>query len=896
MNVRKNPSPPRWALRLVKWLCPDDLYEMIEGDLMEEFQDNLIEYGGRGARLRFALSTVRFIHPYLLRLRISKSRTNPLNMISHHVTSALRHLRQRIVLSSINIIGLAVGITAFFLIARYVSFETSFDSFHSNAEQIYRVSYIQKENDEVTHSSARNFMGIPALIRENLPEVTACTSFDHTAQKSYFKFEYKGKNFHYPGAFYQTDEHFFQVFPSLLQRGDAHTVLADPHNIVISEKIARQLFGEEDPIGKRLDNRSYWHSQSAAFTVTGVMIDVPENAHFHLDFIVKDSFEDEFASENFWTEPRFYTYITIGPEGDPTVVKEKLNLLLDNLGKENPKLQGISAVLQPIRSIHSYSNLAEELEPNGNASLLLILSVVGIAVLICACINYVNIESGSVLSRFKETGVRRVLGATRTDLVAQFFIQYLITTFLAIGLSAITWYSFPAYTAALLGSSAVDLTQSFTWQTACLLFGAIILISGIFPTIAFVRQSSGAKARSNVNQTAAKPWRRNLVIFQFTCSISLIAIVMIVTAQLQLLTKTNKKIDVNNIISFNNPTVYTDEDSVAGVDFNSLESELLRSSLITRVTGSSAVPGMEVEVSFVDRIKRNLGDPFDPTPYKILFVDYEYIPFYNVRLVAGRNYSIERGDDQSWNTVILNESAVRAMGFKNTEEAIDKEFYFHLFGSEFKKYRIIGVVEDYYHKTAKDVVQPTVLSLNHRYFQQVFFSVKLANGADPYDALNTIERTWKKMFPDKPFEYFFQDEFYDRQFKTERRFGNVFGLFAGIAALIACLGIVGMTLFDTHARMKEVSIRKVLGATVANLVGLLSSAYLRIVLLASIGCVPIILVFSSTWLKGYAIKIETSIWFIVIPVGIVILLVAVSSGWQTMKVALSNPVDNLKRE
>jgi len=318
--------------------------------------------------------------------------------------------------------------------------------------------------------------------------------------------------------------------------------------------------------------------------------------------------------------------------------------------------------------------------------------------------------------------------------------------------------------------------------------------------------------------------------------------------------------------------------------------------MVNSTTGSSAIPGMEVEVTFINRVKINPGDPYDPTPYKVLFIDHDYLPFYSLELKAGRNYSVESGDDANWNTVILNETAARALGFTSASDAIDQEFYFHLFGEEFNKFKIVGVVEDYHHQTAKHEIQPTILSLNHRYFQQVFYSVKLARGTNPQEGLALIEQTWKELFPDKPFEYFFQDEYYDRQFKTERKFGAVFSLFTGISMLIASLGIIGMTLYETSSRSKEVSIRKVLGATVANLVGLLSIHYARLIVLSSITCVPVIYFFSSYWLDHYPVRINVSAWFFVAPVVTLVILVAISSGVQTIKAAMANPVDQLNHE
>lgn len=824
-------------------------------------------------------------------------------MFTHYVISTFRQMSRNKVLSFTNIIGLAVGLCTFFLISQYVSFEMSFDTFHENKNEIYRVVYRQDENGEVKLASARNFAGISKLAKDNLPEVTATTNFDRTSPSATFQFVYKGKNYYQPGSFYQTDEDFFKVFPSLLAKGDPSSALLDPHNLVLSEKMAKLIFGDEDPIGKKIENRSYEFSDVGSFVVTGVMIDAPENAHLHINFIAKDSNDEAIYSGDLWTEPRFYSYLTLTPGTDANVVTEKLNSLLMGLNNVHSKTRNVTVTLQPITSIHNTSNLSEELEPNGNELLLYLLSGIGIAVLICAWINYVNIETGRFTARTKEVGVRKILGSDERTLVAQFFTEYLIGTTLSFVAACLILFLINPLYRELLNLPDFNYWISPVWIGSCATFAAGVLVTGILLAILFSRRKTNVVTSRVTRSHYGAPFRRALIAFQFVCSISLIAILMIVHEQTIFMMTTNKGIDVNNIVSIRNPTVYTNDDSVSLLEYNAFSNELTNSTLMQRTTSSSAIPGMEVEVSFINRIKKNQGDPYDPTHYKVLFIDYDYVPFYNLRLKAGRNYSMENNDEQTWNTVILNETAIRALGFTSATEAVDKEVYFHLFGSDFKKYTIIGVVEDYHNETAKKQVQPTVLALNHGVydgtrisFQQVFFSVKLKEGTDAHDGLAFIEETWKKQFPDRPFDYFFQDEFYDRQFKSERKFGLVFGMFTGVSALIACLGIVGMTLFETRARAKEVSVRKVLGATVANLVGLLSAGYVRLIALSSVACVPIIYFFSSQWLDNYPIRIPLTIWYFVVPVIALIALVALSAGAQTIKAAVANPVDQLNQE
>ena len=537
-------KPPGWALWLLKRICPKDLYEMIEGDLLEEFQDDIEAFGLSRARRRFAGSVLKFIHPEIIRRR-SPHRPNYNNMLPHYLLSAVRQLSRKKVISFVNIIGLAVGLCTYFLISQYVSFELSFDSFHKNKDQIFRVAHRLEEPGKATVASARNFFGVAMLAQQNPGEVSTATAFDRSSPSACFQFVYQGKNHYEPGSFYQTDENFFKVFPSLLLKGDPSSVLSDPHNLVLSQKMAALIFGDEDPIWKKLENRSYSFADIGSFVVTGVMIDAPENSHFHLNFIVKNSNDEDVLSGDLWSNPRFYTYITLVPGTDPAVVEEKLNLLLKDLNKEQPNTAHVTVSLQPITDIHNSSDLIEELEPNGNKLLLYLLAGIGIAVLACAWINYVNIETGRFAERAKEVGVRRILGSGDLGLAAQFFTEYLVNTILAVAIAGITLFLWAPSFRELLSLPSFNFWNSPVWIGSCITFVSGVLVTGLSLATLFIKKRSP----NIISSRATRPhhgtsFRKALITFQFVCSISLIAILMVVHDQTEFMMSTNKKIDV----------------------------------------------------------------------------------------------------------------------------------------------------------------------------------------------------------------------------------------------------------------------------------------------------------------------------------------------------------------
>jgi putative ABC transport system permease protein len=891
--------PPHLALCFLAWFCPPSLYESIEGDLLEQFEEDVKLVGEKKAKRWFVWNVLKFFRlGILLRNRFSFG-LNQGYMVQSHFKVAYRHLIKDKSFTAINVVGLSVGITAFLLIMQYVSFELSFDNIHENKDQIYRIAYEQYENGELKNNSARNFVGIQNLLKENFPEVKACTGFDRTSTTAGFLFGYQDKTFYITEPFYQADSNFFKVFPSLLIQGDTASVLKDQHNLVISEKLAKQIFGDANPLGKRLENKSPSFADVSEFVISGVLKDVPENAHFHLSFVALIH-GDEITAPNYWRAPKLYSYLTIGQETNPGDVSDKINRLLKKLENENPNVKGAKVFLQPISDIHLQSKLHDELEPNGNKTLNNIILAIGLIILVLAWINYVNIETARFISRTKEVGVRRVIGSAKSDLALQFVVEYFCITVLA-GVTAIILFRlilphFNYLTGVPIDSFRFSIPK--IWVMGGGLFFVGTIIAGVHPALFLLQINPMAMLRGKFKGTNRGVWlRKSLMVFQFTTSLALITFLLVIREQLGFMRLTNKKIDLERIVSIRNPTVYANaDDSVNYSEFSAFKIKLLENHLIGNVTSSSVVPGAEIDEYFTNRLKRNLNDPIDPTRYRILFVDYDFIPFYKLKLTTGRNYSTEMGDEENWNRIILNEKAVFLLGFNSTKEAINQDVNFHLWGNDFIKYRIVGIVEDYHQEASKKEVEPIVLSLNHNRFQQVFYSVKLNAGVNPQEGLACIEKSWKEIFPDKPFEYYFQDDYYDKQFKSEIYFERIFALFSGVAVFIACLGILGLTLFEANTRLKEISIRKVLGASISNLFGMLSKDYFRLIILSSIISIPLIYCGSSRWLINYPLRIEVSSRFFLLPLISVGLLAILFSGIQILKAARSNPVNSLKSE
>jgi putative ABC transport system permease protein len=372
----------------------------------------------------------------------------------------------------------------------------------------------------------------------------------------------------------------------------------------------------------------------------------------------------------------------------------------------------------------------------------------------------------------------------------------------------------------------------------------------------------------------------------------LIAFLLIISEQLEFMRKTDSHINLDRILTVYNPTNYSGyEDSLRKERNDVFRNSLLRDRSITNLTTSSAIPGEPVGFTYVDLAKRSLSDPDKQIPYKVIYVDYDFIPVFNLKLIAGRNYSEASGDRLC---IIVTESTIHNLGFTSAEEALNKEIYF--MEDDWDKWRIIGVVEDYRHESIKRPVYPTIFRLHRNKGQMVYYSTLLAPGANAMEAVASVEKAWRQTWPEKPFNYFFLDDYYDQQYKSEIHFGRIFTLFAGVAICIACLGILGMTLFEVNARIREISIRKVLGASISNLIRLLAGKNFQLVIASGIISVPVIYFIGSEWLNNYPLRTDVNAWDFILPFSVMVAIVVLASGHQTIKAALINPIKSLRSE
>ncbi len=806
--------------------------------------------------------------------------------------------------TSINLVGFSVGLVAFLLIVQFVSFEMSFDQFHSNKNEIYRIGLDRFDNEVLKEQSARNFSGIRRLLKDNFPEVKNYTGFIKIPANTGFLFRHQGKIYNEPGGELSSDSSFFKVFPSLLISGNPNEVLKNKNDLLISESVAKKLFGLEDPIGKHIE-RIDDHATNSDFVITGVLKDIPDNSHLHASFV---SYIDYSWSDiTDWKSSGLSTYITLSEGTDPKYIEDRLNAILRKLKTDHPDIIGAKVFLQPVTEIHLQSNLKDEIEPNGNIFLVYALALIGLIILVIAWINYINLETARFTSRIKEIGIRRIVGSAKYQLLVQFLIEYGCLALTALGTAGFITYFLTPYFKMITG---IQMSNFCDWNSKVVIGAAAVfvlgsILVGIYPGVFLLKFNLMTTLKGQVTGLAkGSLFRKYLVSFQFIVSMTLIALVMIVNEQLDFMRLSDKKIETDHILILRNPTAYSGEDlKLKHTHYEAFRNKILQNTSMNEVTSSSAIPGTEIGFSSVNLIKKDTNSLFDPTIYKTLFVDDYFISTYGLTLKAGKNFTqpktnndwIEPWTDSNWTTIILNERAIKEIGFNSPEEAIDQIVQYKLFDG-FMKYKIVGVIADYHHESVKKQVFPTILVSNYRTFQQVYYSIRVNAGSDPKRVLSFVQDAWRETFPEKPFEYFFLDDYYNKQFKSEYSARRIFMSFAAIAILISSLGIFGMTLFEANARLKEISIRKVLGASVKAITTLLFKDHVKIILFSLLVAVPLISLIANQWLSNYPVRIKLSLLFYFVPFLIVFLTALFSSTFQTIKAANSNPVDHLKNE
>ena len=827
-------------------------------------------------------------------------------MFKNYFKIALRTLVKNNIYSLVNIFGLALGMAACFFVFQYVHFESSYDRFNTDATNMYRVPISYSGSFSDVPTTAANHPAVGPAMKRDFPEVldyvriVNISLFMNASAMSYTpRAGAESRTFNEPNIFV-ADSSFFKVFSYRLLKGNQNNCLKDPKSIVISATTAHKYFGDNNPIDQILTLNGNF-----PLKVTGVFADVAENSHIKFDMLLSlEVMPREYLNNN-WTWPEFYTYVLLAPRTDIKKLEAKFPAFIDkHLGAVMKQLNFRSYFhLQPITDIHLKSNYLKEAEANGSQQEINFLSIIGVFILLIAWVNYVNLSTAKSMERAKEVGIRKVSGAFKKQLILQFMLESFIINLLALIIACLliagTMPLFNQFIGKNIGAGfftrGMGSEPSF-WFIAAGIFLTGAILVGAYPAFILssfkpVKVLKGLTIKSNSGISL----RRVLVSIQFILSIMLIAATLIVFNQLNFMRDGNLGYKKDQILVIKSPAIF---DSTIVNRYDYFRSEILRMPFVSNTALSSDIPGnMISQRNTVRRLEQDKQNNF--TTY-ILEIDHNFINTYHIEMLAGKNFlqsdtvQIFPVYDEKANVkVMINEQVVKALGYKSAREAINREIIFG-FGESNIRARITGVVKSYHQRSLKEQYDPILYyfpsSAGWKYVSLDMQTANLKNH------LAMMEASYKKAFPGNQFEYFFQDDFFNQQYQTDQRLGNVFGLFAVLAIIVACLGLLGLSSFVIKTRTKEIGIRKVLGASVSGILILISKDFVKLVCFAAVIAIPLVYWAASEWLNNYAFHIRLTWFMFIIPPLALLLIALLTICLQSLKTALTNPVKSLRSE
>ncbi len=800
-------------------------------------------------------------------------------MIKNFFLTAYRNLARNKKFASLNIIGLTIGVTVCLLIGIWLQRELSFDHFHPNVKQIFRLANTFKSESE-SFSQGPSGPAFGAHLTQQLPAVqSTCRLFDEL-----FKVKAGNEQFIEPNCMI-VDSNFFSFFGFRLIRGQKEKVLLNPEQLVLTEKLAIKYFGNAD----NAMGRSLMLDGEYPMTVTGIAEDPPTHSHIQFDVLVayahlkkKATEQWKFDIDNTWVGGWPNIYVQLANPSKWKETEKQINGVAARFSEKEWKENKMSYYyfLQPIEFIHLNSHLRYDAVNNGSISRVNIFSIVGIIVLLLACINYINLTTAGAIKRAKETSVRKVIGATRLQLVRQFFLEtFLISTIAVFVGVAIVKLLLPTFSQWIGQPYEFD----FSAKNLGIISGFILsisLIAGIYPAAILSSFQPAVSLKGNFSLSKkGNLIRKGLVVFQFSISIALIASLIIITRQMNFIKNRSLGFNGNAVVEVR----FFGENTVVD-QYPSLRNQLLQSPYILNVTKHSqnVVGGLGNGWTTTENLK---GDEISTSLYN-LGVDTTFFDTYDMKLAAGRFFSSQFPTDTT-KAVMVNEAAVRTFGWQKAENAIGKRF-----GKGDDTRLVVGVIKDFNFENLHKPVEALLIGYARN---GNTLSLKI-DTRHTDEALNHLKKIWSASVPEIPLQYAFVDEKVNKQYGNEAKMQGIFYGFAGLSLLIACLGLLGLSIYVVERKVKEIGIRKVLGASVPGLVNLLSRDFVLLVLVAIAIATPLSWVFMDQWLKDFAYRIDINWTVFAVAGGIATLIALMTISFQAIKAAMANPVKSLRTE
>jgi putative ABC transport system permease protein len=801
-------------------------------------------------------------------------------MFKNNLKIAFRNLMKNKVLSFINIFGLATGIACSLLIVLFIKDELSFDKFNKDPERIFRVvkDFVNEDGSKLPDATTPPALA-PAMQKE-IPEVESTVRiFSNWGGKYLLK--YSDKKFYEEGL-YRADSSLFTVFNFPFICGNATDAFKQLKSIVLTETAAKKYFGNEDPLGKTIEIE-----QMGPYIVSGVIRDIPANSHFTFNFVISTRTLDGNLDQN-WGFYNFYTYIRLKKNTTIASVEPKIKALYKKYQAESKNIY----YTQPLTDIHLKSHLKWELKPNSDTAYVYVFATIALFLIVIAAINYINLVTAKSALRAKEVGVRKVVGAAKNSLVQQFLTESVVTVLLsgifALGLAILILPGFNHITQKQLSIfSGNDGTVLLFITGFTLLVG---LLAGLYPAF-YLSGFRPASVLKGVNTSGKNTisLRKVLVVFQFVISVVLITGSLIISNQLNYMQSARLGFDKEQVVVINN--------------MQGLSNSQAFKDQLAQIPGVKKLAGADGMISGQNwtnglRARGSLNSQL----VNFLRVGYDYLNVMGITIKEGRGFSPQFPADTMTNgvagpldqvigSVVLNEKAVKDLGIHSP--AVGQQVVWSQDADTTYYINIVGVAKDFHFTSLRDEIKPFAFVVNPR--RTNLLAIKLG-GKEIQSTLAQIQSKWQNNFPDRPFDYYFLDESIDKLYKAEQYFKSLFSYFTIIALIIACLGLFGLATFTAEQRTKEIGIRKVLGASVTNIVTMLSKDFLKLVTIAAVIAFPIAWFLMNKWLQDFSYRININWWVFAVAGFSAVVIAILKVSFQAVKAGLSNPVNSLKTE
>jgi len=805
-------------------------------------------------------------------------------MIRNFLMVAFRNLWKNKLFSLINIFGLTIGMAACLLILVYVYFERSYDSYHERSNEIYRLRYERvSETGEAVRFASCCPPAAPRM-RDQFPEVEIVARC--FTRQATFTFNDDRKFIEDQNFF--VEQEYFDIFNYEFIAGDAKNGIREANSCYISESTAQKYFGDEDPIGKIISR-----DRQLNFKVTGVYKDFPENSHMQIDIALSyPNLWDIYGRdiENSWGDSGFYTFFILRPGTNMDAFKTKLANLVETEWGEALKHYKLNAYLIPqkLTDIHLNSHFQQELKTNGDKQTVNFLFIIAIFIIIIAWVNYINLSTARSLTRAREVGLRKVVGAAKSQLMGQFFMETLvlnlIAIILAIGLLEIIQPAFSQITN--IPKNYLLFNQLWFWLCIVILFSVGVVLSGVYPILVLSSYKPISALKGKIgNSTKGISLRKLLVIFQVVMALILMTSTFTVFNQISYLKSKALGLSIENVIAVKAPRIRND--SSIRIKMASFKEELLKAPNISKASVVTEIPGRQI---YWDAGGIMPAGTQDSKNYQIIGIDYDFVDLFNVQLLAGRNFSKDFVTDEK-QALIFNETAVKWMGFESAEKAIGERVNY--WGNI---YNIIGVFKDYHQQSPKQDFEQHI----YRYLPtgrdiRGMISIKIHN-QNVGSTINHIEELYSEFFPGNPFNFVFVDEYYNQQYKSDQMFGTVFGVFAILALFITTMGVLGLTSFMIEQRTREISIRNVLGADLYRILFLFGKEFLYIILISFVIASPLSYLGLSSWLESFNLRMSLGLELFIAPLIITLLLTGTTIWVLVLFASRKNPVETMRYE